>query len=221
MRNPISISVLLLIVGNSITAVIAAGALDVLIIRPPEPAASITTLLPGLAYACATVMKVCLVAGILAVALTIVKWSIGRLNGTISNRQRNRYATWGIWSIILAPAATLIGAFVAIGYQRVLTDTAAVTTTQLQHAAQNAVFAMLATLSAGFLAGIISLVRREGAFEIPMFGLAVNIVLIGLFLSLKFYVIGFDQDRWAGSEIHPTPMAERLQPRVVKDNLNE
>ena len=93
--------------------------------------------------------------------------------------------------------STLVGALVAIAYQRILIETAGTTVTQLQQAAQAAVFSMLATLSAGALAALISLIRREGTAEIPMLGLAVNAVLIGLFCSLKFYALGFDQDTWA------------------------
>ena len=63
--------------------------------------------------------------------------------------------------------------------------------------ARSAVFVMLAIISAGVLAAVTSLVRRERPILLPMVGLVVNTVLVGLFWYLRFYALGFDQDLWA------------------------
>ena len=64
---------MLLLLGNAASAVLAAIILDVFVARPVSASASVTTLVPGMAYASATVMKVCLVAGVLASVLPALR----------------------------------------------------------------------------------------------------------------------------------------------------
>jgi hypothetical protein len=59
---------------------------------------------------------------------------------------------------------------------------------------------MLAIILAGVLAAVISLIRREQPSIFPILGVVANMVLVGLFWHLRFYVLGFDQDRWAPRE---------------------
>lgn len=191
---------LLLIAGNGVTSILAAVVLDIWIVRPGPGAVgsgSITTLLPGLAYACATVMKVCLAAGALSLVMALGEWVIGRLGNLPSRPECRRLPRSGISAVALTPLATLTGALAATCYQRTFVGTEAVSAPQFQQIGRAAVFAMLLILSGGAGAAAVSLVRRERPAAISLLGFVVNVVLIALFCYFRFFALGFDQDTWA------------------------
>ena len=167
-----------------------------LIVRPAPGtpgSGSINTLLPGLTYACATVMKVCLVAGMLATIASLCVWTC---------RRRQPFTAvpvprWAIASVALAPVSTLSGALAAVIFQRLILTAAPVTIAQFQQIAPAPVFTMIAVLAAGAIAAVRSLMLREKPPAIATLGLAVNAILIALFLYMRFHAPGFDQDTWA------------------------
>ena len=63
--------------------------------------------------------------------------------------------------------------------------------------ARSAVFVMLVIIFAAVAAAVVSLIRSEQPRTLPILGLVVNMVLVGLFWHLRFYALGFDQDMWA------------------------
>ncbi|MBI4891778.1 MAG: hypothetical protein HY821_14225 [Acidobacteria bacterium] len=182
---------LLLIPCNFAAGTLAALLLDVALVRPPD-SGSITTLLPGLTYACATVMKVCLVAGFLWLHfLTLLRLLRLRLSSPPGG-SLPRLATL---SLALPPAAILLGALAAVAQQRFLLLASPLSLISFDLISRQSVFLMLAAILAGALCAAASLVRRRGA---PAFlGLLVNAVLLALFLHLSFFAAGFHQDRWA------------------------
>lgn len=188
----------LLTAGNGLTATLAAAFLDLLIVRP-RPATpgsgSISTLLPGLAYAGATVMKVCLVAGLLAALAALCHLMI-RLLLPIA-REPALKPRCALASIALAPLSTLAGALSAVVFQRLALTRAPVSVAQFQQVAPAAVYVMLAVLTLGVVFAGTSWLRREGATWTPALGLALNALLIALFLYLRFFAPAFDQDAWA------------------------
>jgi hypothetical protein len=174
-----------------ISAVLTAMMLDVLLRRPVVDGGSVTTLLPGFVYACATVMKVCIV-GTLVAAIAGMAWRF-----SAKGRATKGVPLWGLVSLVLAPATPLIGTLVVVGIQRLFAAEGAVLASHFPPLARMAVFVMLAILSAGAMAAIASLYRSERPSMVPMLGLVVNLVLVVLFYRLRFYALGFDQDLWA------------------------
>jgi hypothetical protein len=64
------------------------------------------------------------------------------------------------------------------------------------HFSQVARGVMLVLILAGALAGVTSLMRREQPGMVPILGLVVNMVPVGLFWHFRFYAVGFDKDMW-------------------------
>lgn len=168
----------LLLIETAVCSVAAAALLDLFVRRPLVGGGSVTTLLPGFVYACATVMKVCLVAS-LAWALGGTLWRLFR-GFSVESPSRSP-AAWAIASVAIGPFTLIIGTFAVL----------------LSDGPRAGVFAMLALLAGGAGAAVISLLRREQAMPVAALGLAVNIVLIALFCYFRFYAPGFDQDAWA------------------------
>lgn len=186
--------------GNALTAILAAVVLEFGMVRPAPGSlgsGSITTLLPGVVYACATVMKVCLAAATLCLTNVLVRWMLHSVRGTAPSPPVSRIPLWGLSSISLAPCATVVGAATAVTYQRVAFGTDPISVVRLQSTGSNAVLAMLVVLCAGVVTAAGSLIRRERPLWTPALGFAVNALLIGLFLYLRFHAPGFDQDHWA------------------------
>lgn len=180
--------------ATTVCAVLAAAILDVFVRRPQEGGGSITTLLPGFVYASATIMKVCAV-GVLVLAAAGL---LGRLFASSpSNRSLSGLPVLGIVSIALTPATLLLGALAVLGLQRLIDPGDVRSASHFSHVARAAVFVMLTILSAGALAAVTSLLRRERPYILPVLGLAVNLILAGMFWHFRFYELGFDQDLWA------------------------
>jgi len=189
MRIPIwAIPPLILTLGTAVCAVLEAAILDAFVRRPQQGGGSITTLLPGLVYASATVMKVGLVGGLVATVAGLV-W-------------RNHQSTaatprWGITSIGLTPSALLFGSLAVLAAQNLIGQQDGLSDGHFSQVSRTAVFVMLAVLLTGIAVAWISLVRREGSRMAAVLGLAANLILAGLFWYFRFYALGFDQDQWA------------------------
>lgn len=179
---------------TALCSVLAAAALDIFVRRPQQGGGSITTLLPGFVYASATVMKVCLVGALLSAVVGLV-WRLFARGA--SKRSIRLLPSWGIASITLTPSTPLLGALAVLAAQNVFAASDMTSASHFSLVSSSAVFVMLAIISAGAFTAATSLIRREQPVLLPIVGLAVNIVLVGLFCYLRFYALGFDQDMWA------------------------
>lgn len=174
--------------GTLLAGIVVAMMLDALVQRPPG-AGSMTTLMPGLAYAAATVMKVSLVAGLISAVIAVASRAFG--SATAANGAR--LFTWGIASVALAPLSLLAGTVAVLIAQ----TPADLTVRDFTYVSRTGVFVQLCVIAGGAIAAATALIKRERPRLLPMLGLIVNVVLIGLFWYLEFYAVGFDQDTWA------------------------
>ena len=185
-----AIVVITLTLGTFLSATLAAIILDALIMRPPVGGGSVTTIIPGFVYATATVLKVCIFAGFVSVAIALIQRVLrGRAENT------RKLPIWGITSIALAPLTPLVGALVIIVAQTLADNEPLIS--DFSSFSRNAVAIKMFLIAAGALSAVISLVKREHPRLLPVVGLLINAVLIGLFLHFEFYALGFDQDNWA------------------------
>jgi hypothetical protein len=177
-------------------ASLAAWMLDVLVARPPG-AGSVTTLIPGTAYALATIMKVCLVTGLLSALIALCTRAFAK-SGTRagpSDSSGREFPGCAVASIALPPVAHIAGAavIVALGHRA----TAGLSIGDFSRVSRTAVLVVLMLLVVAAFIAAISLARRDPPRLLAVIGLAMNAVLIGLFWYLEFYALGFDQDSWA------------------------
>ncbi len=179
-----------------------------------EPA-SINTRLPGWTYASATVMKICLVAGVVAAVITLVnlarrRWfpvpepatmaaSDDRQERTTnpSNRSAMAIPIWGILSVALPPLAPLIGALAALIAQALLDKSDEASVRYLSFISRSGVLVMLAWIMASLILGVLALLKHERPRSLSLLGVVTSACLIGLFWHFEFYALGFDQDTWA------------------------
>ena len=181
---PISIVLpVILTIGTALCAVLAAALLDVFVRRPLAGGGSITTLLPGFVYASATVMKVCLVSALVS-AVAGLAWRL--FVRSPSKQSSPGLPVWGIASIALTPSTLLLGALAVLGAQSLIAAQGVVSASHFSQMARSAVFVMLVGLSAGVLAAVTSLIRRERPSILPILGLVANMVLAGLFCHFRF-----------------------------------
>lgn len=174
--------------GTLIAGSVAAWMLDALVRRPPG-AGSITTLLPGFTYAAATVMKVSLVASLVAAVAAVATQMLGAAPTANGGRLRS----WGIVSAAMPPVALLAGTIAVLIAQ----SPAGLTLRDFTYVARTGVFVQLSAIAIGAIAAGVSIVRSERPRLLAMLGLVVNVLLIGLFRYSEFYAVGFDQDTWA------------------------
>ena len=178
---------LILTAGTLLAGTVAALLLDTFVRRPPG-AGSITTLLPGFTYASATVMKVSVVAGLVAAVAAVTTHAFGGAQrGTAG-----RLLTAGLASVALVPVALLAGT-VAI----LLAQTSAASVADFTYVSRIAVFVQLGVTAAAALAATVSLRRRDPPTLLAVLALTVNVLLIALCWHFEFYAVGFDQDTWA------------------------
>ena len=187
---------MVLTIETALCAVLAAATLDIFVRRPQQGGGSITTLLPGFVYACATVMKVCVVSALVSMVVGLA-WRLFAWDS--SKRSSPGLPVWGIASIALTPSTPFLGALAVLGAQSLgAAQGASVTSaSHFSQVARSAVFVMLAIILTGVLAAVTSLIRRERPGMLAILGLVANMVLVGLFWHLRFYALGFDQDMWA------------------------
>ena len=193
-----------------VCAIFAAATYEAFIDRP-EGGGSITTLLPGVAYATATVMKVCLASGLVSAVVALLGQVSARfrrsdtpshlgkeeLSGSAINLSKRVFYNWGLLSIALTPLAPLVAAFAIVIAQTLVEKPQGVSLSYFPQIARTGVLVMLAQISIAAVAAVTSLIRREDSTALPVLGLVTNAVLIGLFWHFQFYALGFDQDRWA------------------------
>lgn len=176
-----------------------------------EPA-SINTMLPGWTYASATVIKICLVAGIVAAVIALVnlarrRWfavpepatkvaSDDRQERTPNpaNISANVIPIWGLLSVALPPLASLIGALAVVIAQTLVDKPDAAS---MNFISRSGVLVMLAWITTSMILGVLAQLKRERPHSLSMFGVVMSACLIGLFWYWQFYKLGFDQDRWA------------------------
>jgi hypothetical protein len=179
-----------------------------------EPA-SINTRLPGWTYASATVMKICLVAGVVAavIALVNIAWRrwfpVPGPTTTAASDDRQERTTnsvnisakvipiWGILSVALPPLAPLIGALVVLIAQALVDRPEGASMSYLSLLSRSGVLVMLAWITASLVLGVLALLKRERPWSLSIFGLITNTCIVGLYWYFEFYKLGFDQDRWA------------------------
>ena len=179
-----------------------------------EPA-SINTRLPGWTYASATVMKICLAAGVVAAIIALVdlarrRWfpvpepattaaSDDRQERTTnpSNHSAMGIPIWSILSVALPPFAPLIGALAVLIAQAFVDRPDGASMSYLSLISRKGVLVMLAWITASMTLGALALLKRERSRSLSLFGVVMSACLIGLFWYCQFYKLGFDQDRWA------------------------
>jgi hypothetical protein len=179
-----------------------------------EPA-SINTRLPGWTYASATVMKICLVAGVVAAVIALVnlaqrRWflvpepswlaaSDDRQEGITNpaNISAKVIPIWGILSVALPPLAPLIGALAVLIAQVLVDRPDGASMSYLSLISRSGVLVMLGWITVSLILGILALLKRERPRSLSIFGLVMNACIIGLYWYFEFYKLGFDQDRWA------------------------
>lgn len=179
------IVVVSLTVGTFLSGVISAVLLDAFIVRPVEGGGSVTTIIPGFTYATATVMKVCILAGLASIVIALI------------NRGATNLPIWGITSTALAPLTPLVGTLAILIAQRLAFSANEPSISEFSLISRVAVFISLFFISLGAVSAVISLVKRERPRMVPVVGLILNATLIALFWHFEFYAVGFDQDTWA------------------------
>ena len=165
----------------------------------PGPA-SVTTRVPGFVYASATVMKVCIVAGMVLAAIGLVRRGLARgAENTPGSPDLSTlgFPVWGITSITLAPLTPLVGAVTVVIAQGLSNTPGGLSMIDLSQFSRTAVIVMLFLMLAGAMAAVTSLVKREHPLLLPPLSLVTNALLISLFWYFRFYAVGFDQDTWA------------------------
>jgi hypothetical protein len=192
-----AIVVVTLTLGTLLSSILAAALLDALIERPEVGGGSVTTIIPGFVYATATVMKVCILAGLVSLVVTLTKLVSAQ---TAENAfptptlSAQRLPIWGIASTTLAPLTPLVGTLVVLISQTLATEPLIADFSQFSRIA---VAVSLLLIAAGAVFAVTSLVKHERPRLVPVVGLVTNVVLIGLFWHFEFYAFGFDQDTWA------------------------
>jgi len=187
-----------LTIGTPLSAGVATVILDVLL-EGPGPA-SVTTRVPGFVYATATVMKVCMVVGVGVAVVAVVRRALAGPHEhayDVANPLELRFPFWGIIGIALAPLTPVVGAVSLILAQALAPTPESLSKIDMSRFSRVAVIVSLFLISAGAMAAITSLVKREHPLLLPALGLVINAVLIGLFWHFQFYAVGFDQDTWA------------------------
>ena len=186
--------------GTLLSSILAAALLDALIERPELGGGSVTTIIPGFVYAAATVMKVCILAGLVSLVVTLTKLvSVQTAENTFPTPTLTgrRLPIWGIASATLAPLTPLVGTLVVLVSQTVAGNTAEPLISDSSRFSRIAVAVSLFLIAAGAVFAVISLVKQERPRLVSVVGLITNVVLIGLFWHFEFYAFGFDQDTWA------------------------
>ena len=183
-------------------AILAAVILDTFINRPVIGGGSITTLLPGSVYATATILKVCLVEGLILIVIAFFsygrsRWIRARKSENLLNSYTETLPFWSFLSVFLTPLAMFAGASGSLIAQALVDKPNGVSSSYFPLLSSIGAIVQLIFVAAGIVAALISLFRRESFIVLRISGLVANILLIGLFWYFEFYALGFDQDTWA------------------------
>ena len=183
---------LILSLGVMGSSVLAAMLLDAFARRPAPM--SVTTLFPGFVYAAATVMKVCVISGFIAVlAAAASRWMPIAKRDVVEARMPMR----ALISVTLPALTPLVGCIAVLIGQEIAASRTAWTVAEASSVSRIAVLVALAMISLGGVTGIMSIRRRERPFPLAGLGMLTNALLLALFLHLRFFAPGFDQDGWA------------------------
>jgi hypothetical protein len=123
-------------VGPFLTGSLAALILDRLAQRSVDTG-SLTTMFPGFVYATATIMKICLVAGVFSIPIGLGQWIAAGRASTATPR-------WALVSLAISPAAILVGAVSVLAAQR---WAGPVSRSSLDEVSRSAVFVMMVLLA--------------------------------------------------------------------------
>jgi hypothetical protein len=174
------------------SSIVAAMLLDAFARRPAPM--SVTTLLPGFVYAMATVMKVCVISGFVAVlGATASRWMPIAKQEAKAARMPFR----ALISVALPALTPLVGGIVVLVGQELAASKTTWTVAEASSVSRVAVLVTLAMISSGGVAGVVSIIRKERPSPLAGLGVLANAILLALFLHLRFYALGFDQDGWA------------------------
>lgn len=182
----------ILLVGTAVAAAFEAFVLEMFVSRPPD-GGSLTTLLPAMTYASATVMKICAGAGVVAGVVGLAAWA----------RRRPSVGNPGRPGLVLLSAAvpplTLVVATVVVLLAQVVSGTSTeLMLADFRRFGRFAVFAMMGLLATGVATAAVGWRRGERPGTLALFVAGVNGGLLWLFWHLHFYAPQFDQDTWAG-----------------------
>jgi hypothetical protein len=167
-----------LLVGTTLSAILATAILDALIQRPAG-GGSVTTIIPGFVYAAATVMKVCLVGGVVSAGVTLMVGVFGshaRPESALA-ADNSRLPRWGIASVALPAVTPLAGAITVVLVQQITSEVLSLR--DFTYVSRTAVFVTLArggpTIPAplAWLASLRSL-ASSFAYHPPNVGLGVE-----------------------------------------------
>jgi hypothetical protein len=164
-----------------------------------EPA-SVNTRIPGWTYASATVMKVCLVTGIVTAVGSLTNFACRRwfpAKKAAPDVPQLGLPIWGLLSVALPSSAPLIGALTVLLSQVFVASPDGASMSYLSLVSRYGVLAMMAWIAASIVIGTLSLLYRERPHSLSILGILTSACLIGLFCYCRFYKLGFDQDRWA------------------------
>jgi hypothetical protein len=160
--------------------ILAAAVLDIFVFRPAPM--SVTTVLPGLVYASATVVKACLAASVTLAVAHFVRTGV---------RSGQPLPGWGVAALTLPAFTPAAGALVALAAQGLMSNPAGAVSSRC------GVLAMLAMICLGATSAACSLYRRERPGIVAVIGLLMNVALISLFWWLDFQAPWFHHDTWA------------------------
>jgi hypothetical protein len=206
----------ILILMTMLCVILAAVMTDTLVVRPTVNGGSITTLLPGWTYATATIMKVCLLAGVVSAVFAVVnyvhlRWlpilrqpSTGQsgerhaqtMNSAVSSGKN--IPILAILSVGLTPLTQLIGALTILIAQALVDKPEGISRSYFPLMSRTGVLVMFACLVVGMVLGVVALFKHKSRRSLGGLGVVMNAFLIGLFRYFEFYKLSFDQDRWAG-----------------------
>ena len=184
-----------LIPATFVCAVFATFVLDALMLRPTVDGGSVNTLLPGATYAMATIMKVCLLEGLIMIVVAIISYLRFRKIPDNSEAAQRSIPFWTIGSLLLPPLAIASGA-IAIMAAQSFSDLPG-DARSYTFFSRTGVLVMLACLAAAASLGAVALIKRESLAIVPVVSIAAVVALIVLFWYFEFYAIGFHQDNWA------------------------
>jgi hypothetical protein len=178
-----------------VCAVLAAFSLDALIIRPSVDGGSVNTLLPGTTYAMATIMKVCIVEGLILIVFAGVTYLRSLRSSAMNEVPTQAMSGWTIATLYLPPIAILVGAvavMVAQWFSPSPTDASSFT-----YFSRAGVFAMMVCFSVAIVLAIISIKKHDSPASVRILNIFTIVALIVLFWHFEFYAVGFHQDLWA------------------------
>lgn len=174
-------------------SILTAIVLDVFVARPGDIA--VATLLPGMTYSTAFIMKVSIAqwVAILIVAIVI------RLapDNELFNRTFKVVPTWTVLSLLLTQLAPLLSAVVLLVVQELIENPEGPSLSYFPAVSRIGVFASLSCILAATTSSGVALLTGERPRLLPVISIVTNLFLIFGFWYAEFYKLGFHQDKWS------------------------